>query len=122
MNTFVRQIAIASALSVFSLPVSAEPQKGWAVVAPHAQIVPEPSLVPPCTGDYCTLKAIPDLWKRDALKRERPAPMNANNIILERARFQKEVERFGDPHAAPVFNYDILGSGICITGLVLHTC
>jgi hypothetical protein len=121
MNIPVWHIAAALAL-LMSASASAEPQRVWAMLAPHASIAPEPSPAAPCTGAYCTLRAIPDLWKRDALKRERPPAMNANTIILDRARFQKEVERFGDPHAPAVFNYDILGSGICITGLVLHTC
>jgi hypothetical protein len=127
MNIPVRHIAVAASL-VLSLPAMAstpEPAGVWAIIAPHAGISPEALPGPPCNGDTCTLKAIPDLWKRDALKREHTPPMNANNIILGRAQFLKDGARFQD--TPPILNYDILGSGICIGPdsrgtLGLHNC
>jgi hypothetical protein len=53
--------------------------------------------------------------------------MNANSVILDRARFQKDADRFGAPDATAVFNYNILGSGICVGAFKsgafgIHTC
>jgi len=84
------------------------------VFAPHATHAPKAQPAPPCEGDYCALNALQDLWKRDALKQDRPPDVNANSVILDRARFQKEADRFGAPDATAVFNYNILNSGMCI--------
>ncbi len=53
--------------------------------------------------------------------------MNANSVILDQARFQKDTDRFGSPDATAVFNYNILGSGICVGAFKggafgIHTC
>jgi hypothetical protein len=108
-------IIVLLGLVSLAATASAGQPRVWAVFAPHATHAPkELPAAPPCEGDYCALNALPDLWKRDALKKDRSPDMNANSVILDRARFQKETDRFGAPDATAIFNYNILGSGMCI--------
>ncbi|HTJ63421.1 MAG TPA: hypothetical protein VL899_06385 [Alphaproteobacteria bacterium] len=127
MNRPVRHIAIAACLALSPPAAASAPEQPhvWAEIAPRAEIPPEAPPGPPCDGDTCALKAIPDLWKRDAVKREHTPRMNANTIILGRAQFLKDAARFQD--TPPILNYDILGSGVCIGPdgrgtLGLHNC
>jgi hypothetical protein len=106
--------------------------------AVHAGMVPKAAIAPAsppsqspggllpaahCDDTYCGFDALRDIWKRDALKSD-PAPdLNADTVILERTRFQKLVDRFGDPHAPVVFQYEIPGLGLCLTGIaMIKTC
>jgi hypothetical protein len=127
-------VGCGAAILAGAFPPSAGAQDGGvhAVIAPKATIAPVPTLLPRATGkypafhcdmDYCGFDALKDLWKRDALKPE-PAPsMNADSVILERARFEKQVERFGDPHEPVVFQYEIPGLGLCLIGIaMIKTC
>jgi hypothetical protein len=112
--------------------VSAEEPTVHAVMIPKAMLVPP---VPPtqspsskfpaahCNATYCGFDALQDIWKRDALKSDPIPYLNADAVIVERARFEKEVERFGDPHAPAVFSYEIPGLGLCLTGIMMiRTC
>jgi hypothetical protein len=121
-----RYLLILVGLASLPATASAHP-KVWAAILPHAAQAPTQPPAPPCDGDYCALNALQDAWKRDALKREPTPGMNANSVILDRARFQKETNRFGAPDATAVFNYNILGSGICVGAFKngafgVHTC
>lgn len=127
MRFGIRHVIIQLGLVSLAATASAEQLRVWAVFAPHAKLAPKAKPAPPCDSDYCTLNALQDIWKRDALKQDRPPDMNANSVILDRARFQKDADRFGTPDATAVFNYNILGSGICVGAFKggafgLHTC
>ena len=128
MRFGLRHVIVQLGLVSLATTASAEQLRVWAIFAPHATHVPkELPAAPPCDGDYCALNALQDIWKRDALKQDRPPDMNANSVILDRARFQKETDRFGAPDATAVFNYNILGSGICVGAFKggafgIHTC
>jgi len=127
MRIGIRHIIIQIGLASLAATASAGQTKVWAVFAPHATHTSKAAPSPPCEGDYCALNALQDLWKRDALKHDRPSEMNANSVILDRARFQKEADRFGAPDATAVFNYNILNSGICVGAFKsgafgIHTC
>jgi hypothetical protein len=103
-----------------------------AVIAPNTTIAPMKTPLPSMTGkypafhcdmDYCGFDALKDIWKRDAQKPQPVPYMNADSVIMERARFEKDVERFGDPHAPVVFQYEIPGLGLCLTGIaMIKTC
>lgn len=110
----LRYVLLLTGLANFAATASAEQPKVWAVFAPHATLTLKGSAAPPCDGDYCALNALQDIWKRDALKQDRPPDVNANSVILDRARFQKEADRFGAADDTAALNYNILGSGICI--------
>jgi hypothetical protein len=115
MRRFLRHLNVQLGFALcLATTASAEQLKVWAVFAPHATLAPKGQPAPPCDGDYCALNALQDVWKRDALKQERPPDMNANSVILDRARFQKDADRFGAPDDTAVFNYNILNSGICV--------
>jgi hypothetical protein len=127
MRFGLRYAIVQLALVSLATTASAEQPKVWAIFAPHATHASKAQPAPPCDGDYCALNALQDLWKRDALKQDRPPDMNANSVILDRARFQKEADRFGAPDATAVFNYNILGSGLCVGAFKngafgIHTC
>jgi hypothetical protein len=128
MRPYLRHASFQLCLALcLAATAKAQPPRLQAVLTPRATLTPIKPVPAPCEGDYCTLNTLQDAWKRDALKRDKPLPMNANSVILDQARFQKEVDRFGDPHAPAIFNYDILGSGICVGsnkkgGFGFHTC
>jgi hypothetical protein len=92
--------------------------------APSAQTAPAGKFpAAHCDALYCGFDALQDIWKRDALKPDPVPYLNADTVIVERSRFEKEVERFGDPHAPAVFSFEIPGLGLCLTGLtMIHTC
>jgi hypothetical protein len=100
---------------------TAEPQV-TAIMVPHAELAP---VTPPqsgmhCDTDYCGFNALQDLWKRDALKHAPPLYLNADKVVTERAQFQAQVARFGDPHATAAPEYKIPGIGICLGGYALN--
>ena len=76
---------------------------------PPAAIAP----ITPCPGTLCGLD---DVWKRDALKHERPATMDSSSVVIDRAHFEAEKANFGDPHAPLVMEYKLPSLGICFGG------
>jgi hypothetical protein len=101
-------------------PASGRESEVTAIMIPYA--VPAPSVKPGthCDETYCGFNALQDLWKQDALKRDPPTYLNADEVAVERAQFQAQVDRFGDPHAPAAPDLEIFGSGLCLNGYALN--
>jgi len=102
-------------------PASAKESEVTAIMIPYA--VPAPALPQPgshCDATYCGFNTLQDLWKQDALKREPPVYLNADEVAIERAQFQAQVAHFGDPHAPAAPDLEIFGSGLCLNGYALN--
>ena len=119
-----RAIARGSVLAgIGMLPVSsasADESTVTAIMIPYAVPAPSAQSGAHCDEAYCGFNALEDLWKRDALKRDRPAYLNADEVAIERAKFKAQVARFGDPHAPAAPDIEMFGSGYCLSGYALN--
>jgi hypothetical protein len=81
-------------------------------IIPTTPSIAKPSTTP-CPGYLCGLD---DVWKRDVFKHERSPAMDSSSVVIDRAQFEQEVARFGDPHAPVVLDYKFPGLGLCLGG------
>ena len=112
-------VLVGVGLLPFSL-ASADEGAVTAIMIPFAVPAPSPKPGTHCDEAYCGFNALQDLWKRDALKRDPPAYLNADEVAIERARFQAQVAHFGDPHAPAAPDAEMFGSGYCLNGYALN--
>jgi hypothetical protein len=117
MRLVLRHVLLSSIVLIAAVPAAAaDDSLTHAEVAPSAQSPPEtqPELSDPfaCPPDICGLKLPEDLWKKDALAKQRREHINAASVIKDRSRREELDTQFIE---TPVIETQIGNSSCWLT-------